>query len=117
LRRLVNAVWLHATEAAHYPSTKTVDMLIHTTFPVIPDAAATSPVIGGTNWCGHGMMAAICPTCAVAQPTQDSAIMRNALESIAANGCCDRCQEAALVARKALALSSAESKPDEEPKP
>ena len=28
LRRLVDAVWLHATEAAHYPSTKTADMLI-----------------------------------------------------------------------------------------
>lgn len=27
---------------------------------------------------------------------------REALQSIAANGCCDRCQEAALVARKAL---------------
>lgn len=31
---------------------------------------------------------------------------RAALQSIAANGCCDRCQEAALVARKALALTS-----------
>lgn len=28
LRRLVDAVWLHATEGAHYPSTKTADMLI-----------------------------------------------------------------------------------------
>lgn len=32
-----------------------------------------------------------------------SPILRNALSSIAANGCCDRCQEAALVARQALA--------------
>ncbi len=29
--------------------------------------------------------------------------LREALESIAANTCCDRCQEAALVARAALA--------------
>jgi hypothetical protein len=28
LRKLVDIVWLHATEAAHYPSTKTADMLI-----------------------------------------------------------------------------------------
>ena len=28
--------------------------------------------------------------------------LREALESIAANACCDRCQEAALVARAAL---------------
>ena len=35
--------------------------------------------------------------------------LRDALESIAANTCCDRCQEAALVARKALSESGIES--------
>jgi len=32
----------------------------------------------------------------------DNERMRAALESIAKNGCCDRCQEAALVAKQAL---------------
>ena len=27
-------------------------------------------IIGGTNFCGHGMMAAICPTCALSQAQQ-----------------------------------------------
>lgn len=34
-----------------------------------------------------------------------SPVLRNALGSIAANTCCDRCQEAALVARRALATT------------
>ena len=33
---------------------------------------------------------------------QDNERLRGALESIARNTCCDRCQEAALVAREAL---------------
>ena len=33
----------------------------------------------------------------------ENAALREALESIAKNTCCDKCQEAALVARKALA--------------
>ena len=32
--------------------------------------------------------------------------LREALQSIAANSCCDKCQEAALVARQALQESS-----------
>lgn len=37
LRRLVDAVWLHATESAHYPSAKTADMLISAA-SLMPDA-------------------------------------------------------------------------------
>ena len=36
----------------------------------------------------------------------DVAPLRKALESIAANTCCEKCQEAALVARKALGASN-----------
>lgn len=35
--------------------------------------------------------------------------LREALESIAANTCCDRCQEAALVARAALAKGESDA--------
>ena len=38
--------------------------------------------------------------------------LRAALESIAANTCCDRCQEAALVARDALAHKGGEDTPE-----
>lgn len=43
-----------------------------------------------------------CPDC-VAQMRREIAALREALRSIANNTCCDRCQEAALVARAALA--------------
>ena len=38
----------------------------------------------------------------IEQLEADLAAMREALQSIAANTCCDKCQEAALVARAAL---------------
>jgi hypothetical protein len=40
---------------------------------------------------------------AIRELLADNERLRKALQSIADNGCCDRCQEAALVARAALA--------------
>ena len=57
--------------------------------------------------CGHTVYADydFCPKCGamVDQPPDPMTVMLEALESIAANTCCNGCQEAALVARSALA--------------
>ena len=44
----------------------------------------------------------VCPLCEITRLQAENERLREALQSIAKNTCCDRCQEAALVAKEAL---------------